>query len=61
MNPIGYWHKKYIALKARKELTWEDIMAIDAYLHYVREEKCTTELSGYYKEVLKRFNESKGE
>lgn len=65
MNPIDYWYKKYIALKEceripKPKLTWEDIMAIDAYLHYVREEKCTTDLSGYYKEVLKRFNEAKG-
>lgn len=59
MNPIDYWYKKYIALKARKELTWEDMMLIDVILHNVSDEKCTTSTIDYYKEVLRRFNETK--
>ena len=58
MNPIDYWYQKY--LKARQELTWEDMMTIDVFLHNVSDERCTTSTIDYYKEVLRRFNEAKG-
>ena len=59
MNPIDYWYKKYIALKVRKELTWEDIMTIDVLLQDISDEKCTVGLKEYYEVVLRRFNEAK--
>ena len=64
MNPIDYWYKRYIALKEceripKPELTWEDIMLIDVFLHNVSDEKCTTSTIDYYNEVLRRFNEAK--
>lgn len=66
MNPIDYWYKKYIALKEceripKPELTWQDIMTIDVFLHRVSDEKCTKTIGEYYKEVLRRFNEAKNE
>ena len=59
MNPIDYWYQKY--LKARQELTWEDMMTIDVLLQDISDEKCTVGLKEFYKEVLRRFNEAKNE